>query len=88
MLFDWDPDKDQRTLRERAFGFGFAALIFEGRTIEEVDDRFDYGELRIRAIGETDGIVLTVVYMDRGDIRWIISARRASRKERQWWHAR
>jgi uncharacterized DUF497 family protein len=29
--------------------------------------------------------VLHVVYTDRGDVRWIISARVASRKERRLW---
>jgi uncharacterized DUF497 family protein len=45
--------------------------------------------MRVRAIGETkDGGVLAVIYTDRGDLRWIISARAASRKERQLWQAR
>ena len=47
----------------------------------------DYGEARVRAIGEADGLVLHVVFTDRGDVRRIISARLASRKERERWHA-
>ena len=88
MLFDWDPPKDERTFRERGFGFDFASLIFEGDTVEAPDERFDYGERRVRAIGAVDGTVLTVVYTDRPGVRWIISARRASRKERELWLAR
>jgi len=37
MYFEWDPAKDERTSRERGFGFDFAALIFEGMTLEAPD---------------------------------------------------
>jgi len=85
--FDWDPIKSERNRQERGFGFDFAALIFEGATIEWPDDRRDYGEARVRAIGEADGLVLYVIFTDRGDVRRIISARLASRKERDQWRA-
>lgn len=87
MRFDWDPIKSERNRQERGFGFDFAALIFEGATIDWTDDRRDYGEARVRAIGEADGLVLYVVFTDRGDVRRIISARLASRKERDQWRA-
>jgi len=87
MRFDWNLEKGERNRRERGFGFDFAALIFEGDTIEWSDDRRDYGEARVRAIGEVDGLVLHVVFTDRGDVRRIISARLADRKERNRWHA-
>ncbi len=87
MRFDWDLAKGERNRRERGFGFEFAALIFEGDTIEWPDDRRDYGEARVRAIGEADGLVLHVVFTDRGEVRRIISARLADRKERKRWHA-
>ncbi len=88
MRFDWDPTKNVRNQQERGFGFDLAALIFEGDTIEWPDDRQDYGEARIRAIGVADGLILHVVFTDRGDIRRIISARMANRKERDQWQTR
>ena len=53
MQFDWDPAKHEANLTkpDRGFGFDFAALIFEGDTIEIEDARKDYGETRIQAIG-------------------------------------
>ena len=87
MRLDWDLGKSERNRQERGFGFDFAALVFEGGTTEWPDDRLNYGEARVRAIGEADGLVLHVVFTDRGDIRRIISARLASRKERDRWHA-
>ncbi len=83
--FEWDTEKSERNRRERGFGFSFAARIFEGRTIEFVDGRRAYGEVRIRAIGEVDGITLHVVYTLRGTAIRIISARQANRKEREAW---
>lgn len=83
MEFDWDPGKSERNLRERGFGFDYAACIFAGRILLQEDARKDYGEIRIKAIGAFDGVVLVVIFTDRADVRWIISARRANRKERQ-----
>ena len=72
---------------ERGFDFAFAAAVFAGPTLERIDTRQDYGEIRRIALGIADGIPLAVVYTDRveaGDIvRRIISARVSSRRERQ-----
>ena len=87
MEFDWDEAKSERNRLERGFGFDFAALIFEGQTIEWPDDRVDYGEHRVRAIGGVETEILHVVYTDRGDVRRIVSARKASRRERTQWRA-
>jgi uncharacterized DUF497 family protein len=83
--FGWDPAKSERTRRERGFGFDYAARIFAGPTVEVVDRRRDYGEARIRAIGEIDGRVYVVVYTDRPSLRWIISAWKASGKDVRTW---
>lgn len=87
MLFAWDEAKSRRTLSERGFGFDYAARIFLGPTLERQDRRRDYGEVRTQAIGETGGDVLFVVYTDRGEVRHIISARLANRKERRSWQS-
>jgi putative transcriptional regulator len=65
MEFGWDPAKDARTFRERGFGFAYVIRIFAGPVMEIVDRRRDYGEERIRAIGEVDGRAYVVVYTDR-----------------------
>lgn len=87
MDFEWDDDKSEACLRERGFDFGFAALIFDGPTMEATDTRQDYGEVRVNAVGVIDGDLYHVTYTDRDDVRRIISARRAHRKERKAWHA-
>jgi uncharacterized DUF497 family protein len=66
-----------------------AARIFDGPTVERVDDRFDYGEVRIYAIGLVNGIEITVIYTDRDpDERHLISAWRAEPHERRYFWQR
>jgi uncharacterized protein len=85
MEFGWDPDKHESTRRERGFGFDYAARIFLGPIVESVDRRRDYGEARIRAIGQIDGRIYVVIYTDRPGMRWIISAWKASGKDVRTW---
>ena len=87
MRFSWDARKSEANLLQRGFDYAFASLVFDGPTLERVDGRADYGELRRIAIGLADGLHLTVVYTDRpraGEMnRRIISARRSNRRERR-----
>jgi uncharacterized DUF497 family protein len=89
MRFTWDPAKNRLNARRHAIIFEDAVRIFDGQTVEEVDDRFDYGEVRVYAIGVTNGTELTVIYTDReNETRHIISARRSTRSERHaFWQA-
>ena len=87
MLFEWDEAKSRRNLNERGFGFEYAARIFLSPTLERLDNRRDYGEVQIQAIGRVIDDILFVVYTDREDARHIISARLASRKERRLWQS-
>jgi uncharacterized DUF497 family protein len=85
MDFEWDEAKSERNYRERGFGFGFAALIFEGPVIEWCDVWEDWGETRIVAVGAVQDAILAVVHTERGGVRRIISARRARKKEAELW---
>jgi hypothetical protein len=87
MLFEWDEAKSRRNLRERGFDFNYAASVFADLTLERRDDRRDYGEVRMQAIGRAGVDILFVVYTDRGDVRHLISARRANKKERKLWYS-
>lgn len=92
MRFSWDARKSTRNLRERGFDFEFATQIFEGSTLEQADTRRDYGERRVIALGQAQGVVLTVVYTDRaesagGVSRRIISARKSNHHEREAYQA-
>lgn len=81
-MFEWNESKSRKNLQERGFDFAFAARSFEQDFLEQADLRHEYGEQRMIALGEIEGEVFVVVYTWRGTSRRIISARRASRRER------
>ena len=91
MRFTWDVSKNNLNVRRRGLAFRDAVRIFEGPTMEKEDDRFDYGEIRIYAIGLVDGVEIlvdgveiTVIYTERdNDERHIISAWRSAPHERR-----
>lgn len=82
MRFTWDHDKSRRNRRVHGIDFVDAVRIFNGSTLEVVDDREDYGEARILAFGQMGTIIVAVIYTDRNDDeRRIISARKAQALE-------
>jgi uncharacterized protein len=84
--FTWDPNKNKANVRWHAISFQDAARIFDGPTVERVDDRFDYGEVRVYAIGLVNGVEVTVIYTDRdNDVRHLISAWRSEPHERRYY---
>jgi uncharacterized protein len=90
MHFEWDPAKNRANIRDHGIDFADAIAAFDGLTWERVDDREDYGEERWVALGLLQGIEITIVYTDlrtkRDVVRQIISARRATRDEREAYH--
>jgi uncharacterized protein len=87
MEFEWDAAKSARNETERGLPFELATLMFDGWVMEYRDERRDYGETRIRAIGAVGGAILHCAYTRRGGVRRIISLRYANRKERDGYRA-
>jgi uncharacterized DUF497 family protein len=86
MRYSWDEEKNQSNLRRHGIAFEDAVRIFEGPTVERVDNRYHYGEIRVYAIGLVNGLEITVIYTDRdNDERRIISAWRAEPHERRYY---
>ena len=83
MKFEWDISKNDINFGKHGIRFEEAKEIFSGTVLTAIDDRSDYGEIRKISIGEAGGvIVIVVVHTDRRDVKRIISARRANKKER------
>ena len=81
MRYTWDPKKNRQNIARH---FEDATRVFEGPTLERVDDRFEYGEVRVYAIGIVNGLEITVIYADISTMeRRIISAWRSERHERK-----
>jgi uncharacterized DUF497 family protein len=84
MRYRWDREKNRRNLIRHGIAFEDAQRIFDGPTVERVDDRFDYGEVRVYAVGLVNGLEITVVYTDENeDERRIISAWQSEPHERR-----
>ena len=84
MRCTWDSKKARRIVAHHGVAFEDAAKIFDGPTLERVDDRFEYSEVRLYAIGVVDGVEITVIYTDVSRTeRRIIPAWRAERYERE-----
>ena len=82
-MTEWGDAKNRQNIEKHGVSFDLAQRIFDGPVLTWIDDRQDYGELREISIGKVDGaIMLTVAHTDRSGVRRLISARRASRRER------
>jgi hypothetical protein len=84
--FDWNAKKRDSNLRVHKIDFEDVKEIFDGYTFARRSDR--HGEIRYEVFGYADGREVAVAFTIRSDICWIISARRASRKERREFYHR
>ena len=80
--FEWDEEKNRINIEKHRISFDLARLIFCSPHLCKVDDRHDYGETRWQVIGSVSDIILHMTYTRRGTRIRLISARKASRKER------
>lgn len=85
-MVTFDPKKSHETVERRGLSFEMVERFEWASALITLDDRRDYGEVRLRATGLIDGELYMVVFTPRSDIH-VISLRRANRKERRLWHA-
>lgn len=81
MRIDFDSDKREKALAERGLDFARAAEIFAGRHFTAEDVREDYSEPRYITVGKLDGRMVVMVWTPRGEVRRIISMRKANERE-------
>jgi hypothetical protein len=82
MDFEWDPKKARGNLAKHGVSFEDATQVFEDPSLLEVfDDSED--EEGFVAIGLVGLVVHVVVYAERGNHIRIISARRATKREKE-----
>ena len=60
---------------------GLAADLEWDAALVWMDERFDYGETRMIALAPGTNILYYVSFVDRDEVRRIISLRRANRRE-------
>jgi uncharacterized DUF497 family protein len=78
---DFAPRKRNKTLIERGLDFARAEEVFAGVNVTAEDARFDYGDPRFTTVGVLDGRIVVVVWTPRGEVRRIISMRKANERE-------
>ena len=83
--FGWDSDKRATNLRVHKIDFENVKGIFDGPTFIRRSDR--HGEIRYQVFGFIEGREVAVACTFRGEVCWLISARRARKDERRKFHA-
>ena len=81
MQVDFDPKKDVANLANHGVSLAIAASLDWDAALMWVDDRFEYDELRMIALAPETNTLYYVAFVDRTEVRRIISVRRATRKE-------
>ena len=85
MHFEWDPEKARANLAKHRVSFEEAMGAFlDPLSVTILDPDHGEGENRFVLIGQSSrNRLLVVIHTDRGNAIRLISARRATRRERQ-----
>lgn len=81
MQITYDPAKDARNVEERGLPFALVRDFDWSSALIVEDDRFDYGESRYQAMGFIGDRLHVVVFTPRGDAVYVISFRKANKRE-------
>lgn len=88
MQIEFDPSKREATLEARGLDMAAAGEVFDGPHMTVEDDRADYGEARLITIGFLSDRMVVLVWTERGDIRRVISMRKANDREQKTYASR
>jgi uncharacterized DUF497 family protein len=86
MQFDWDDEKEKSNIEKHGIDFSTAALVFgDNNRIEKYDELHSMNEDRYITIGSINEVtvVVMVVYTEREALTRIISARLATKREKE-----
>ncbi len=86
MEFEWDDQKEKENIKKHGIDFTTAAHVFSDEfRIEKYDDRHSHEEDRYLVIGAIHEwlSVVTVVYTPRSNVIRLISARIATKEEKE-----
>ncbi len=82
MRIAFDPAKDASNRQKHGVSLAFGGRVLaDPRRLEVLDTRFDYGEERLVVYGAVRGRVWVCVVAPRGEVRRIISVRKANARE-------
>ena len=81
MRIDYDLVKDKLNIAGHGLSLSLAKKLAWDEALVWVDERFDYDELRMIGLVPEGSRLYYVAFVDRGDIRRVISLRPAERRE-------
>lgn len=81
MRIEFDPTKEASNRLKHGVSLAMAAELDWDAAWVWVDERVDYNEMRMIALAPKTDILYCVAFVARGDVRRIISLRRANRRE-------
>ena len=81
MRIEFDPAKDATNRAKHGVSLALAGELDWDAALVWIDYRIEYGELRAIALAPKIEILYYVAFVDRGEVRRVISLRRANRRE-------
>ena len=81
MRIDFDSAKDKLNRADHGLSLSLAKKLIWDEALVWVDDRFEYGELRMVGLVPEGNRLYYVAFVDRGEVRRVISLRFAERRE-------
>ena len=81
MQFEFDPAKDGANTAKHGTSLAFASQLEWDSALVWTDGRHSYGEARQSALGLIGERVYFVAFVDRADVRRVISLRKANDRE-------
>ena len=81
MRIEFDPAKDDGNQAKHRVALSLAEELDWDAALVWVDDRIEYGELRMIALAPKTATLYYVAFVERAEARRIISLRRANRRE-------
>ncbi len=82
MSLEFDPVKRDKTVAERGLDFARAGEVFDGVHMTGQDSRTSYPEDRFITVGYLDQRLVVMVWTPRGEVRRVISMRKANDREK------
>jgi hypothetical protein len=81
VLIDFDPAKDRLNRAQHGLSLAFASKLIWEEALAWVDSRYENDEIRMIGLVPEGNALYYVAFVDRDEIRRIISLRYAERKE-------
>ena len=81
MRIEFDPVKDVANQTKHGISLSVADELDWEAALVWIDGRFEYNEIRMLALAPKTEVLYYVAFVERGEVRRIISLRRANRRE-------